>query len=247
MSASPALARRALTVDVEGCFRLWAIERSVGSRALVVGLFDAHSVTSTIRPKSIAIVWDLALITSSNGLSLLESQRTQRQGAALAVRFCEERSEIFIMMAKSALVVDAITGRTKKQLALILDGDISVCHIDKAVNKINIGDTLGGVGVHRTANLNRIADTMANSHNAEVTGLVVDDVSNLVITISMDREIHIYEGELAADCFSDDGMKMHRTNLLRRVTNAHDKEITTVAFSHRWVPCAPSCQLRLPV
>lgn len=44
-----ALSCRALTCDSEGSFRLWAIEKSVGSRAVCLGLFDAHTTLSTLK------------------------------------------------------------------------------------------------------------------------------------------------------------------------------------------------------
>jgi hypothetical protein len=135
---------RALTCDSEGSFRLWAIEKSVGSRAVCLGLFDAHTTLSTLKvylythmyikiyhipydvigkcyidqkdwwarehphmyrytlcgpchfypafsdnilplnvlckqPRSFTVCWDMSLVLSANGLSLLESHRTRRK------------------------------------------------------------------------------------------------------------------------------------------------------------------------
>lgn len=103
---------------MEGAFRLWAIERSVGSRAVCLGLFDAHTTLSTLKarqgpstrlpaclpdrcgehrltgcamllllvgfgaggqPSAFTVCWDLSLVLSSNGLSLLESHRIRRK------------------------------------------------------------------------------------------------------------------------------------------------------------------------
>ena len=79
--------QRALTCDTEGSFRLWAIEKAVGSRAVCVGQFDSQTHLATIKPRAFALSWDLSIVLSSNGLSLLECFRTRRKEAPLHARF----------------------------------------------------------------------------------------------------------------------------------------------------------------
>jgi hypothetical protein len=43
-------------------------------------------------------------------------------------------------------------------------------------SQVYAGDSQGGVGVHRTLNLVRIADALEHPHHAEVTGLLHDEV-----------------------------------------------------------------------
>lgn len=212
--------------------RLWAIERSVGSKAICLALFDAHTVMSTVRPRNLVVIWNNGVVLSSNGLYYLESIREKRKDAPLSVRFSESRSEFFVMMSKTAYVVDAITGKLKRHFNNLMYYDITDCVVDSTCTKVFTADASGSTGVHRTINLNRIADSTVDSHDGEINGLVYIEEDNLLVTVGADRKIHVYEGELGDPFFGFDGNKVHKTELLRSVAEAHEREITFVAFSY---------------
>jgi WD40 repeat protein len=200
-----------------------------------VGIFDAHTLMSTIKPRQIAVAWDLSLVLSANGLSLMESTRVFRKEAPLAVRFSEAKGEFVVMLAKTAVVVDAHTGQLKKQYDSTFKTDVTACAMDSNVSKLVVGDSTGSVGLHRVLNLNRIADGLRDAHEAEVTEMLLDERSSLIISASSDRSLRIYNCSLGPPGFTADGLRLHSLELLRSVEEAHEREITTLAFSHRFV------------
>eukprot|EP00952_Eustigmatos_sp_NYUAD-ZCMA_P008869 36778-Eustigmatos_ZCMA.PRE.1 len=74
---------------------------------------------------------------------------------------------------------------------------------------------------------------MKGGHKAEVSGLVLDEDSNLIISVSSDRSVHVYDGVLGPSGFTKEGLKLHDLTLLRSCDDAHEREINTLAFSHR--------------
>jgi len=205
----------------------------VGSKAVCLAIFDARTVMATVRPTNIAVVWNNAVVLSSNGLYYLESIRAHRRDVPMTVRFNEGRGEFFVMMTKTAYVVDALTGELKRHHNNALPNDVITCVIDKSCSKIFTAEASGGTGVHRTINLNRIADSTVNGHEGEINSLCYDDENNLLVTVGADRSIHVYDGDLGEPFFGATGNKVHKTTLLRSVTQAHDRDITLVTLSHR--------------
>jgi WD40 repeat protein len=224
---------RALTCDVEGCLRLWAIERSVGSRALCLALFDVQSTVTTVKPKAFVVAWDLSVVLSANGLWVLESVRTRRKEVPSAVGFSEARSEFFVMHSKTAVIVEAADGRLKKNFNYVHMADVTACELDKSSSRVVAGDITGAVGIIRTLNLNRIADVMENRHDGEVTGVKFDHDHNIIISVGVDKRICVFDGELGESRFAVEGDKVHRLELLRCVQDSHDRDITCLAFSPR--------------
>lgn len=63
---------------------------------------------------------------------------------------------------------------------------------------------------------------------------LVCQVGNVTITVSADRSLHVYDGSLGDPRFNTEGNKVHTCSLFRKVDEAHDREISSVAFSYRY-------------
>jgi len=118
-------------------------------------------------------------------------------------------------------VWDPDTGRLTREVCGLVPSEITNVILDAKGRKAIVASQDGSIVIFNNSNFSPIA--RLPSHSAEVTCLVYGDADKCILTASWDRSIRVYDD-------STDHSSSPASALLRSITDAHDADISQLAY-----------------
>eukprot|EP01029_Cantina_marsupialis_P010351 TRINITY_DN2354_c0_g1_i1.p1 TRINITY_DN2354_c0_g1~~TRINITY_DN2354_c0_g1_i1.p1 ORF type:complete len:1690 (+),score=531.32 TRINITY_DN2354_c0_g1_i1:171-5240(+) len=217
---------QAVSVDDAGNFRWWNLLKtsSIMDSERCLQVFTADSQAKgfgSYIPSSMCFLPNGILLTGAQKLKQFQCIRvTAAESPPSKTLFNDVMMQIVVAIDKGVAMFDAITGACTQRIPDIISEDITGLEFDARKRKFIVSAQNGEIGVYNMLNGAPMKEA-SDPHEDTVSSLIYCYEDQVCITASWDRSI------IFADEMDPDELAM-----LRKISNAHDSDISTCAFSY---------------
>ena len=215
---------RVVTADIKGNFKMWSIQRSSHSTAMVLQTWEPHD--DHFSPLFIGANAGTREIVA--GGYKLHRYCCRRKSAASpiprAVLYNSANMTFAVALENEVQIFDSQTGILANHFHDVCDSEVTTLALDSRQRKLLVGTHKGEVLVfsYMTGALMK----RFQQHASDVSGIAYCHGDKCIITTSWDRRVQICDEEPMGA-----GHELICPTL-RSVTNAHATDIVCVAFDH---------------
>lgn len=221
LALTAATPQQAVTADIEGNFKVWDItRRSAKTAAPLVMSFDGNTELATFAPNCFVSCGAAhTLIGGGRSLKLFRSVRISDMDEKPVTGLYSDALGCFISGAGTSITLwNATTGEPIHKFYNVVEHPISALALGSRGRQVLAATSKGAVIVLNGLDGHRLKEGAA--HSQDIVGMAYNSEDCCIISASWDRTIHIH----------DDLADAETAPLLRSVTNAHEADITSLAF-----------------